>query len=177
MLLSAKCCALSKHACYSCRDAKLFLLFPLNKISTIREGRSMKKVQFCLVSLSLLALSLGAFAQIQNGQFTGTVTDPSSAAISGAKVTVTNVGTNLSVTTTTDQTGLYKFNEMPPGSYRITSEAQGFKTVTNSGLVLSAGTIQRADFKMQFGQTREVVEVTGEASTINTEDSKLGNTV
>src|SRR5437763_4229343 len=137
----------------------------------------MKKVQFCLVSLSLLALTLGAFAQIQNGQFTGTVTDPSGAAIANAKVTVTNVGTNLSVTTTTDQTGLYKFNEMPPGSYRITSEAQGFKTVTNSGLVLSAGTIQRADFKMQLGQTREVVEVTGEASTINTEDSKLGNTV
>src|SRR5438067_6048855 len=137
----------------------------------------MKKLQFCLVTLSLLALSLGAFAQIQNGQFTGTVTDPSSAAISGAKVTVTNVGTNLSVTTTTDQTGLYKFNEMPPGTYRITSEAQGFKTVTNTNLVLSAGTIQRADFKMQLGQTREVVEVTGEASTINTEDSKLSNTV
>ena len=65
----------------------------------------MKKLQFCLVYFSLLVLVLGAAAQVQNGQFTGTVTDPSGAAIANAKVTVTNMGTNLSVTTTTDQTG------------------------------------------------------------------------
>ena len=137
----------------------------------------MKKLQLILLSLSLLALSLGAFAQIQNGQFTGTVTDPSGAAISNAKVTVTNVGTNLSVTTETGPTGLYKFNELPAGTYQITAEAQGFKTVTNKALVLNAGTIQRADFSMQLGQTREVIEVTGEAAAVNTEDSKLANTV
>src|SRR5713101_8281165 len=79
----------------------------------------MKRLQFCLVLLSLLALSLGAFAQIQNGQFTGTVTDPT----------------------------------------------------------LNAGTIQRVDLKMTLGQTREVIEVTGEARTVNTEDSKLASTV
>ena len=137
----------------------------------------MKKLQFSLLSLSLLVLSLGAMAQIQNGQFTGTVTDPSGAAISNAKVTVTNVGTNLSVTTTTGPTGLYKFNELPAGTYQITTEAQGFKTTTNKGLVLNAGTIQRTDFSMQLGQTREVIEVTGEAAAVNTEDSKLANTV
>ena len=93
----------------------------------------MKKLQLILLSLSLLVLSLGAFAQIQNGQFTGTVTDPSGAAISNAKVTVTNVGTNLSVTTTTGSTGLYKFNELPAGTYQITAEAQGFKTITQKG--------------------------------------------
>src|SRR6266851_435470 len=137
----------------------------------------MKRLQFCLVLLSLLALSLGAFSQIQNGQFTGTVTDPSGAAIANAKVIVTNVGTNLSVTTTTDQTGLYKFNELPVGTYRITAEAQGFKTTTNTDLVLNAGSIQRADFKMQIGETREVIEVTGESAIVQTDDSKLANTV
>jgi outer membrane receptor protein involved in Fe transport len=137
----------------------------------------MKRLQFCLVLLSLLALSLGAYAQVTNGQFTGTVTDPSGAAIGNAKVTVINVGTNLSVTTTTTETGLYKFNELPAGTYRITAEAQGFKTVTNTDLVLASGTIQRADFKMQLGQTREVIEVTGEAAAVNTEDSKLSSTV
>ena len=149
----------------------------VENILKVREGRSMKKLQFSLLSLSLLVLSLGAFAQIQNGQFTGTVTDPSGAAIANAKVTVTNVGTNLSVTTTTGPTGLYKFNELPAGTYQITAEAQGFKTITNRGLVLNAGTIQRADFSMQLGQTREVIEVTGEAAAVNTEDSKLASTV
>ncbi len=137
----------------------------------------MKNLQFCLVLLSVLALSLSGFAQIQNGAFAGTVLDPSGAAIANAKVTVTNVGTNLSVTTTTEQTGLYKFNELPAGTYKITSEAQGFKTITNSGLVLSAGTVQRVDFRMQLGQTREVVEVTGEAAAVNSEDSKLASTI
>jgi len=128
----------------------------------------MKRLGFFLMLLS--ALSMGAFAQIQNGQFTGTITDPSGAAIANAKVTVTNVGTNLSVTATTNATGSYVAKELPVGTYRITAEAQGFKTTTNNDLVLNAGTIQRVDFPMQVGQTREVVEVTGEARTVNTED-------
>src|SRR6266436_4881883 len=124
----------------------------------------MKRLQFCLISLSILALSLGAFAQIQNGQFTGTVTDPSGAAIANANITVTNVGTDLSVTTTTNSTGLFVVKELPVGTYKIVAEAGGFKTLTDIGLNLNAGTIQRVDFKMQLGQTREVIEVTGEAS-------------
>jgi carboxypeptidase family protein len=137
----------------------------------------MNKLPCCLVLLSLLMLSLGAIAQIQNGQFTGIVTDPTGAAIANAKVTVANIGTNLSVTATTDQTGLYKFNELPVGTYRIIAEAQGFKTTTNSDLVLSAGSIQRVDFKMQIGETREVIEVTGESAVVQTDDSKLANMV
>ena len=94
----------------------------------------MKKLQFCLLSFSLLALSLSAFAQIQNGQFTGAVTDPSGASVANAQVTVTNVATNLSVTTTTNQDGIYVAKELPVGTYRITAEAQGFKTTTNANL-------------------------------------------
>src|SRR3989441_4475570 len=137
----------------------------------------MKKLQFCLVAISMLLVALGAFAQVQNGQFSGTVTDPSGAAIPNAKVTVTNTGTNLSVSTTTNQSGLYVAKELPVGTYKITAEAKGFKTITNNNVVLNAGTIERADFKMQLGQAREVVEVTGEVATVNTEDSKLANTV
>jgi hypothetical protein len=86
----------------------------------------MKKLQFFVLCLSFMALSLSTFAQVTNGQFTGVVSDPSGAAIAKATVTTTNLGTNLSVTTTTDQTGLYKFNELPAGTYRISAEAAGF---------------------------------------------------
>src|SRR5262245_18648752 len=137
----------------------------------------MKKLQFCLVLLSFLVLALGAVAQVQNGQFTGTVTDPSGAAIANAKVTVTNEGTNLSVTTTTNQTGNFTANQLPVGSYKITVEAPGFKTASSTKLELNAGTIQHADFKLQVGQTQEVVEVSGEVQQVNTEDSKLATTV
>jgi hypothetical protein len=137
----------------------------------------MTKLRFCLSFLCVLVLVAGALAQVQNGQFTGTVTDPSGAAIANAKVTVTNVGTNLSVTSTTNSAGLYTAKELPVGTYKITVEAPGFKTGSNTNISLNAGTIQRADFKMQLGQAREVVEVSGEISAVNTEDSKLANTV
>src|SRR5206468_6619739 len=92
-------------------------------------------------------------------------------------VTVTNMGTNLSVTATTNETGSYAIRELPVGTYRITTEAKGFKTSTDTNVALNAGTIARVDFKMELGQAREVVEVTGEAAVVNTEDSKLSSTV
>lgn len=121
----------------------------------------MKKLQFCLVVLTVLLLALSAIAQVENGQFTGTVTDPSGAAVPNAKVTVTNVATNYSITVTTNQTGNYFARELPPGTYKITAEAPGFKTSTNTNLALSAGTISHSDVKMQLGEAKEVVEVTG----------------
>src|SRR5678815_2404193 len=137
----------------------------------------MKRLQFCLVLLCTLMLALGAFAQVQNGQFTGEITDPSGAAIANAKVTVVNTGTNLTQTVTTNQAGLFTVKELPIGSYKISVEAKGFKTVQNTNLTLNAGTIQHVDFKMQLGEAREVVEVSGEATQVNVEDSKLASTV
>ena len=138
----------------------------------------MRRLQFCLATvLALLVLTFGAFAQVQNGQFTGTVTDPSGAAIPNAKLTVSNLATGFSVTTTSNQSGLYLARELPPATYKIRVEAPGFKTVELSSLVLNVGSIQRQDIKMQLGQAREVVEVTGEATAVNSEDSKLSTVV
>lgn len=137
----------------------------------------MKRLQFCLVLLCTLLLALGAFAQVQNGQFTGEVTDPSGAAIANANVTVTNTGTNLTQKVTTNQAGLYTVKELPIGNYKISVDAKGFKTTQNTSLTLNAGTIQHVDFKLQLGEAREVVEVSGEATQVNVEDSKLASTV
>ena len=137
----------------------------------------MTKLRCCLISLLVVLFALGAMAQIQNGQFAGTVTDPSGAAVANAKITVSNQATGLAVTATSNATGSYLIPELPPGTYKITVEAAGFKTYSNVGVTLNAGTIAHVDAKMTLGQTREVVEVTGEASQINTEDAKLATTV
>jgi hypothetical protein len=137
----------------------------------------MTKLRFVLVSLCVVLLALTAVAQIQNGVFTGTVADPSGAAVANAKVTIANQATNLSVTVTTNADGIYSARELPVGQYKITVEASGFKTYTNTGVTLDAGTIAKVDVKMQLGQTREVVEVTGEASQVNTEEAKLATTI
>jgi outer membrane receptor protein involved in Fe transport len=137
----------------------------------------MKRLQFCLVVFAALALTISASAQVQFGQFTGTVTDPTGAAIPNAKVTVLSMATDLSVFATTNANGNYSVKALPAGTYKITVEASGFKTVTNAGVTANAGTIGEVNFKLQIGKTSEVVEVTGEASVVNTEDSRLSTTV
>jgi outer membrane receptor protein involved in Fe transport len=137
----------------------------------------MKRLQFCLVVFAVLALTFSAIAQVQNGQFTGTVSDPTGAAIANAKVTVTNPATQLTLTTTTNSAGNYTVKEVPIGTYKLTVEAPGFKSVSNNGVQANAGTIAHVDFKMQIGKASEVIEVTGAASDVNTEDSKLATTV
>ncbi|HTR66857.1 MAG TPA: TonB-dependent receptor [Terriglobales bacterium] len=135
------------------------------------------KKQFCLILPCILLLVLSAVAQIQNGQFAGTVTDPSGAAIPNAKISIVNLGTNLSATATTNATGAYTIKELPIGAYKITVQATGFKTVSNSNVQIEAGTTAHVDFRMELGRTEEVVEVSGEASAVNTEEAKLATTI
>ncbi len=137
----------------------------------------MKRLQFCLAVFAVLALSFSVFAQVQNSQFTGTVTDPTGAAIANAKIIVTNAATNLSLTTMTNSSGNYTVKEVPYGVYQITVEAAGFKTYTDKGVTANAGTISHVDVKLQIGKASEVVEVTGEAAAVNTDDSKLSELV
>jgi outer membrane receptor for ferrienterochelin and colicin len=137
----------------------------------------MKRLQFCLTVFAVLALTFSAFAQVQFGQFTGTVTDPTGAAIANAKVTVNNPATDLNLTATTNSSGNYTVKEIPPGVYKITVEGSGFRTISNNAVTANAGTIAHVDFKMQLGKASEVIEVTGEASAVNTEDSRLATTV
>src|ERR1700688_4394875 len=137
----------------------------------------MKRLQFCLAVFAVLALTFSAFAQVQNGQFEGAVTDPTGAAIANAKVTVSNAATGLSVAATTNSSGSYTVKEVPPGIYKVAVEAPGFKKLENNGVTSNAGTISRVDVKLQLGKASETVEVTGEAAAVNTEDSKLATTV
>ena len=137
----------------------------------------MKRLQLCLAVFAVLALCVSAFAQVSNGQFAGTVTDPTGAAIANAKVTARNTATDLSTTTTTNSSGNYVFNAMPVGNYNISVEAPGFKTYNNNGVVLNAGVIIHVDAKLTIGKASEVVEVSGEVAAVNTEDSKLATTI
>src|ERR1700680_4995093 len=86
-----------------------------------------------LLSVFLLFVSWSS-PQVQNGQFAGVVTDPTGATIANAKVTVTNPSTNFTDTTATNQSGSYNLKELPVGTYKITVEAPGFKTVSNNGV-------------------------------------------
>ncbi|PYX69203.1 MAG: hypothetical protein DMG72_21365, partial [Acidobacteria bacterium] len=97
--------------------------------------------------------------------------------IPGATLTVKNLETGLTLITTSNDSGLYTAREVPIGSYKITVEVRGFKTVIKTDLILNAGTIQRVDFELPIGGQVETVEVVGGATPVNTESAKLSETV
>jgi hypothetical protein len=142
-----------------------------------KEGKEMTKLWLCLASCCIFMFTLTAVGQVQNGQFTGTVTDQTGAAIANAKITVTNLGTNLTSTVTTNQSGGYMVRELPIGTYKITAEAPGFRTRVDSNVSVNAGVVSHVDFKMEVGQATQVVEVSSEAPTIQSDDSRLSTTI
>src|ERR671935_2411272 len=133
--------------------------------------------RFFLVLCTALALTVTLSAQVQNGQFQGTVLDQSGAAVPNAKVTATNEGTGQKITANTNNSGFYSIPQLPVGQYKLSVEATGFKSVTAANQTVNAGVIHRLDFKLPVGQRTETVEVTDIATAVNTEDFKLANTV
>src|SRR5882724_4613845 len=132
----------------------------------------------CFIALLLLAFAaMPAHAQVTNGVFTGTVTDPSGSAVAGAEVVVTNAGTNATVTVKTNADGLYRIPELAVGTYRLTVTAPGFKKAVKTGLYLNAGVIERVDIKLELGQQTETVMVEAGAVQVQTEDSLLSTTI
>lgn len=133
--------------------------------------------RFCLVVLASACVLAPAFAQIQNGVFTGTVTDQTGAVVPNAEVSVINVGTAQTVTIKTDANGSYRVSALPIGAYKINVTAPGFKTAVRTGLDLSVGTVQRIDFQLQLGEKAETVTVEATASLVIVDDVRLYETV
>ena len=126
-----------------------------------------------MVSLVLLLSSL-AFAQRDLGTITGTVTDPSGAAVPGATITITNEGTGESATLQTSSAGDFTRPALLPGSYTVTAEAQGFRRASQQKIAVTPGGRVGVPFTMEVGQVTETVEVTGQAALVQDESIQLG---
>jgi hypothetical protein len=124
-----------------------------------------------------LVIAAMAWGQGATGIITGNVSDGSGAAIVGAKVTATNTGTGAKSGATTNDTGSYRFVEMPPGMYTITVEANGFrKTVLTVQRLVVASTL-RMDAALEVGEVTTSVTVESVAAPVNTDDAQLGQTM
>jgi hypothetical protein len=108
----------------------------------------------------------------------GTVTDSSGAAVPGAAVTITNIGTNVSQSTQTSSGGEYIFNLLQVGAYSVKVETKGFKTFTAPSITLAAGDRARVDAKLEVGDITQTVEVSGTvAPALQTDTSTIGSLV
>src|ERR1022692_4599867 len=124
----------------------------------------------------LLALSC-AFrtldAQVLYGSLTGNVTDPSSAAVPGAKVTALNIDTGLSREATTDDRGAYQFANVQSGPYKVSVTAPSFQTTAQTDVRVNANEVRRVDFGLKIAQTSETVEVSTAAAILQTDKSDV----
>src|SRR5207245_6241005 len=118
-----------------------------------------------------------ALAQSGRGTILGTVTDPSGASVPQVMVTVTNVETNVKSTATTDELGNYRTPYLIPGPYSVTFEKAGFKSFRRDGIVLVLDATLRVDAELAVGAVGQNVEVTANASLLETETSTAGTVV
>ncbi|MBL8221340.1 MAG: carboxypeptidase regulatory-like domain-containing protein [Bryobacterales bacterium] len=116
-------------------------------------------------------------AQFDTATVLGVVRDPSGLAISGAKVTLTSLGTGIRSTTTTDGEGNFQFLTVKAGDYRVSAEAQGFKTGVADSVNVTVNARQRVDLQPEIGATTETVTVGAQITTLETESSSRGTVV
>jgi hypothetical protein len=125
-----------------------------------------------LVRSLLLVLLFGCFsvafssAQV-SASLSGVVTDPSSAAVSGADVTVEDIDTGISRNARTDQGGHYGVFALPVGLYEVRIKKDGFAEGIRTGIRLAVGQEATVDFSLHIGQVSEQIKVTEDAPVVN----------
>jgi hypothetical protein len=131
---------------------------------------------YCFALIVLLLSAISAFGQ-GTGTIHGVITDPSAAAMAGARVTATLTGRGTTRTVTTDAQGAYVLPLLPVGSYQITIEAKGFKTFVQQGVDLTANENSRVDATLQVGSLNESVTVNAEAPLVDSRSSVMGTLI
>src|SRR5215467_1431769 len=140
--------------------------------------KQMKKAFASLYPVVSIILILGFSAHADvTGAITGVVRDPRQAVVTGAKVHVTNVQTNVSQETTTGADGSYHFLALSPGSYKITTTASGFRAYNATDITLQVNDQLRIDITLQVGAIAETVDVSATAAHIETENTQLGDVI
>lgn len=132
-----------------------------------------------LVALGGLILTGALFAQSEAGgaTVTGTVTDPSGAAVTGAKVTLTGDQTGFTRVLETNSSGLYTFVRVPVGIYSLSIDKEGFRGVKRSAIELAVGAVMTLDASLTVGSTAESITVSGDLPLIETTRSQTSTNV
>jgi len=125
------------------------------------------------VLVALAFSSWVAFAQttVSTGSIVGTVTDPSGAVVSGARVLITNTATGQALSMSANAGGAYASGPLDPGKYKVQVSAKRFSGV-NETILVEVGNTATANFTLQLGQESQVIEVEASRSTPSKRKSK-----
>jgi Carboxypeptidase regulatory-like domain/TonB dependent receptor len=144
----------------------------------IDTNRLQKALLYLLPVFAIVLMAPNAArAQASRGSIAGGVHDPAGAVVPNATVTITNVDTSTSYPLATNSDGRFSYPALPPGNYKVTVAAPGFKEAVQEGITVSIGTTSSLDIGLQVGQTSQSVTVNADAQQIQTESSDVGTTV
>jgi hypothetical protein len=129
--------------------------------------------QWSLALLIAVGTPLVGHAQVLSGSITGLVTDPSGAVVPNTVITVTNTGTSLTRTDTTDNGGRYNIANVPIGDYTLTAVGTGFREFEQKQITVTPATLTRVDVQLQVGQASEKVTVSAEAVQLQTDKADV----
>ncbi len=130
-----------------------------------------------LMVLAVLLASVSAFAQgggaSTTGSINGKVEDSSAAVLPGVTVTVASSSLMGVQTAVTDTGGNYRFPALPPGTYTVTFELQGFNTLKRENIQISMGFTANVNVQLQVASVQETVTVTGDSPVIDTSNTRV----
>src|ERR1044071_8578832 len=124
------------------------------------------KRRVLMLSAALFAFALLAQAQTSRGTISGVVTDPNSAVIAGAEVTITNAETTVSRSTVSNGEGIYRFEAVDPGNYSVKITAPNFGTVIKNDVAVNANQTSTVDTQLAPGTQAIEISVTAESGTL-----------
>ncbi|HEY8460269.1 MAG TPA: TonB-dependent receptor [Blastocatellia bacterium] len=130
-----------------------------------------------IIALSSMALVAPGAAQENRATIIGTVTDPHGNALPNATIKATNIDTNTTTATTSNESGIYTLPFLPVGKYRITVSANGLKTMARDGVELRVGDRIQLDFSMEVGDVTETVNVSSQAPLLETATASRGQVI
>jgi hypothetical protein len=130
------------------------------------------------VILAIAILSAGpAYAQVSGATLSGTITDPSGAAIANVKVSIRNKATDITRDVTADAAGFYSAPNLLPGDYEVTVSAAGFSTTKESNITLTVGAQQTLNVSLRIGEATQTVLVTEAAPLVQANSSVMSGVV
>lgn len=133
--------------------------------------------RFAVLLAGFLWLAASLFAQGERGAITGLVTDATGGAVPHVDVTVTERQTGVESKAVTNEAGLYRIPYLPPGTYRISATASGFKTAVMEPVEVPVATVVTANLALEVGAVSQSMTISAEATHLETSTSELGYTV
>jgi len=153
------------HKKHSLRPGAFWILSSLTGTSQYYFAVKLGKV----VSILLLVLTLCIAVvngQVLYGTLTGNISDQGKAAVPGAKVQITNLGTGETKVTTTDGEGAFTFSDLQPGIYKVLVSNAGFKTAISERVIIAANNVTRFNTNLEVGDVSATVNVSSATDTV-----------